>query len=372
MNKSVFDLFTQGPLWIIESWIFVIFMALVFTCSPAIWVNKDITLPPAYELKADHPFADTSTLTIPAHEGERSHGAKLTPRLVGSILLNIATRASCHPYLPATLFGCLFLLSGIVIGFQITHDRLVALFIGLIFSGLYATSACFSINLMPKPFDGVVIGLLGLTLISIQRPWLLATTSFLSCWSDERAVLSLLFIAVVVLSWPSVNIQKKLRQCSIIALSIVSYVATRLVITFALGWQVPDISYIGDNIQLSLLFAQVAAWLCFKGGWIPIVYVLFVLHKQQAYMRLALISCAILLAIVSCLIVLDASRASAFAFPLIPACFALLTDSGTDKRDMRIIAGVSAVVTLLSPNYEIIIGVAVKWLRPFPFFIFLK
>ena len=84
-------------------------------------------MPPAYELKAREPFADTSRLAIPDNPYERSHGSKLTPRVAGSLLLHLAFRAGVNPYVPATAMGFLFLISGIAAGRQITGDRTVGL-----------------------------------------------------------------------------------------------------------------------------------------------------------------------------------------------------------------------------------------------------
>ena len=136
-----------GRFWWLGYLVIVMVAAAVFTSVPSVLVDEKVVLPPAYELKAQHPLADTSQLTVPAHLGERSHGAKLTPRLAGSILLHWATRLSLNPYVPATMFGILFLLSGILIGHQVTGDRLVGFFMGLAFAGLYATAASFTVGI---------------------------------------------------------------------------------------------------------------------------------------------------------------------------------------------------------------------------------
>ncbi|MCJ8331998.1 MAG: hypothetical protein HRT89_19735, partial [Lentisphaeria bacterium] len=78
--------------WIFKSLLIVSFAAVVFSSAPAVFFQKDIQLPPAYELKSQKPFADTSKLTIPPHDGERSHGAKLTPRLLGSVSLWLSSK----------------------------------------------------------------------------------------------------------------------------------------------------------------------------------------------------------------------------------------------------------------------------------------
>jgi hypothetical protein len=375
VKNSALDILISGHFWMLKCFIAVLIIAVFFTCAPAILFNKDISLPPAYELKAQHPFADISTLTIPENAGERSHGAKLTPRLIGSLLLHLATTLSWHPYTPATLFGLFFLFSGIQIGYQITSDRLVGLFLGITFSGLYATSACFSFNLSPKPFDGIALGLLGLTLISTKRQWLLAILSFLSCWTDERAILALSFIAFLVISSPELDKRVKFSRCLTIAGSILTYLITRVIFSYAFRWGIPDMSMVGIiDTRLQLLFSPLAAWSCFKGGWIAIIFAVWILYTQQDCTQLFLLLGSVVLAIVSCVLVLDISRASSFAFPLIPVSYSLLKGKGFNPRELRIIAGAGAAISLLAPNFEILMGNPVlQWLPPLlPIFHLLK
>ncbi len=125
---------------------------------------------------------------------------KLTPRLFSSVMLFLATKLSLHPYVPATIGGVLYLLSGIVVGYRVTDDRATALLIGMMLAGLYTTNACFSMNFAPKPFDGIALGMVAVTMMLIDRPWLFAVSAYVTCWTDERAILSLGLITLVVIS----------------------------------------------------------------------------------------------------------------------------------------------------------------------------
>jgi hypothetical protein len=364
VNDSLLTAFTAGRFWMAKCTLTALLASLMLSTAPAVFVNRDIPLPPAYALKAQKPFADTATLTIPEHPGERSHGAKLTPRLVGSVLLYLVSSVSLHPYWPATVFGLLFLLSGIRIGYRLSEDRVIGLFTGLLFAGLYASSACFSLNWMPKPFDGVAIGLLGLTMISIERQWLLGLMALLSCWADERAVLSLVFIAVLVLVWPSFDHRTRLMRCLALAGGVLTYLLTRALLTYALAWQNPDLGMIGMDAELAFLSLPLAAWSGFEGGWIAILFAAWVLYGQRQHTRLALLAGSVTIAVLACLLVLDISRVGSFVFPLIPVSLALLQGQGVSRRDLRLVTAAAALVTLMAPNFEIIAGVAVKWLAP--------
>ena len=364
MNDSRIAGLGEGNYWVLLCLILVSIAAVVFSAAPAVVVKRKVTLPPAYELKAEQPLADTSTLTVPEQIGERSHGAKLTPRLAGSMLLHLARTFSLHPYTPATLFGIVFLLSGILVGYQISDDRLVGLFLGLTFSGLYATSACFSVNWMPKPFDGIALGLLGLTMISLKKRSLLAIMSFLSCWADERAILSLFFIALILAAWPKWERKEKLSRLLIIVASIFLYLVSLALVSWTLGWHPLDMGMIGLQPRLACVFAPLAAWSCFEGAWIVIILAMWSMYEKRENLWLCLLIGSVLLAVSSCVLVLDVSRASSFAFPLIPLSCVLLKRAEISQRELRIVIAGAAVVSLLAPNFEIVEGVAVKCLLP--------
>jgi hypothetical protein len=358
-------LLTGGRYWALKCLAVATVAALLFATAPAIFVNGTIDLPPAYELKAQQPFADTAPLTVPEHPGERAHGAKLTPRLTGSILLYIADKLGQHPYLPATLFGLLFLLSGILTGERISGDRSVGLFIGLIYAGLYATSACFALNWMPKPFDGIAIGLLGLTVYAATRgPLWLALAAFLSCWTDERALLTLLLVGALIAALPALERQARTRLWLAVGTAILAYFVSRLALALLLDWQQPDVAMVGMELPLAVLFAPLAAWTSFEGGWVLIAVAAWLLSSGGDSKGLRLLLGATLMAVIACLLVLDISRVSSFVFPVIPLALALLVGRSLPARDLRLLTGSAAVVTLLAPNFEIIAGVTVKWLPP--------
>jgi len=356
------NILTSGRFWVVKCLALAFVCGLIFSYAPSVIVHRNVELPPAYTLKANHPFADTSQLKEPAHEGERLHGAKLTPRITGSILLWISNRASFHPYLPASLFGFIFLASGIIVAYRITSDRVSACLMGLLFAGLYTSSACFSINWMPKPFDGVAIGLLGLSAACRNRPWFLLLSCFAACWTDERAIQGMLLLAVLFHAWPNEEKDLRYRPLFLIGGAVVMYIATRILVAMTLGWHSPDMNLMNPPLKLVVSFAQLAAWTSFEGGWLIISSALLLMASAKEYLRLGVLSCAIVLAIVTSLIVIDTSRVGAFSFPLILAALAHLQHAKLPPSQIRHILGFSALITLLAPNYEIIVGVAVKWL----------
>lgn len=160
MIRALYQWLTSGTFWWLKCWGCCLLAAFTFSCVPAVWMYPEVTLPPAYELKSSDPLADTSLLTEPVHEGERSHGAKLTPRLVGSYALLLTKRLEMHPYWPATIGGALVLLAGVLTGWRVSgtpelRDRGTGLWAGLVVAGLYTTNDCFAMNHGAKPFDGV-------------------------------------------------------------------------------------------------------------------------------------------------------------------------------------------------------------------------
>ena len=372
MIFSALESFTAGRFWMSRSLLALILATVLFNCAPAMLVSRQVELPPAYELKSQHPLADTSLLTVPSHPGERSHGAKLTPRLVGSILLFGTARLSLHPYLPATLGGIAFLLSGLIVGYRLSGDRVIGLLIGATFAGLYASAACFAVNWMPKPFDGIALGLAALTAALLESAWPFAFTAFLSCWTDERAIVSLGLIAVLILFWPGLEVRHKQARGAVLGGVVVAYAASRIVLARALQWHFPDTSLLGPANPITVRFTVLAAWTCFKGGWIALAVASWMLLRKGAYLLLGLLGVSVGFTIASCLVVADISRAGSFAFPLIAVAFAVLAGQRAKPRAMRRIAAACAVVSLLVPNFEIIAGVGVRWLVPLPLHCFFR
>jgi Flp pilus assembly protein TadD len=366
MIFSTLDTFTAGRFWMSRCLMALVIVTVLFNCAPAVLVNREMELPPAYELKSQHPLADTSLLTVPKHPGERSHGAKLTPRLAGAILLFLAAKLSLHPYVPATLGGIAFLLSGLVVGYRLSADRVIGLLVGVTFAGLYTSAACFAVNWMPKPFDGVAFGLLGLTAASMAmgRVWLFALTAFLSCWTDERAIVSLGLIALLILFWPGLDAKGRQVRCLVLGGAVAAYALSRFILAQALHWRPPDTSLVGSALPVNLNFSLWAVWTCFKGGWIPLAVASWMLLRSQAYLQLGLLAGSVALAIASCLLVADISRAGSFAFPLIPVALVVLKRQAASRPAIRMVAAACAVVSLLMPNFEIIGGIGVKWLPP--------
>ncbi|MAI35509.1 MAG: hypothetical protein CBE00_12800 [Planctomycetaceae bacterium TMED240] len=330
---------TAGPFWICKAWLLSLFAALSFSCVPTIfrdgvgWDDANPPLPPAYELKADQPLADTAELTIPEDPGARSHGAKLTPRVFSAGCLFIVKQLNLHPYLPASLGGCLFLLSGIISGYSITGDRKLALGVSLILAGLYASNACFSMNFEPKPFDGVAIGMVAVTLMLINRPILFSASAFLTCWTDERAIMSLVLIGITV--FLLINMDTKVRQNRgwMLAGAILSYIISRKLLEAI--WSPTDLSMLGENLLTSTAYFQLAGWSCFEGAWILLAMAVWKSWQNRSPLVSFGIVIVALGCIGSCLIVLDVSRASCFAFPLIFAALASLTPERKNEESPK-------------------------------------
>lgn len=324
--------------------------------------GRPVPLPPAYELKAKHPFADTSRLTTPENPYERSHGNKLTPRLAGSVLLHVSARVGGHPYLMASIFGFLFLMSGVIVGYQISGDRIVGLFTGLLYSGLYAAATSFAVTWAPKPFDGIALGLLGLTLVAMRRPGWMATCAVLACWTDERSIISLCFVGLAVAWWPSLPPRGRMVRWGLLGGAVATYVAIRLLLLRGLISQQPETSFLGFGFRTYYPYIQLAGWTCLEGGWILVAYVGWRLHRDRARREMVLLGGALALAVASAFVALDVSRGCAFAFPLIPAVLARLKTCPAGQDRVRLLMGMGALVTLLAPNFEIIMGSAVRYI----------
>lgn len=371
-NVITIKAFTTGRYWIAKCLALSFVCGLLFSYAPSVIVHRNVELPPAYALKAKHPFADTSQLTEPAHEGERLHGAKLTPRITGSIFLWLSNREGLHPYLPATLFGFIYLVSGVITAYNITGDRESGCLMGLLFAGLYASSACFSINWMPKPFDGIALGLLGLSAVFRNMSYALLPICFLACWTDERVIQGVFLLAVLFQAWPEADRNSRLRPIFVMLTSVLLYVLTRLLLAVVLRWHSPDGNLMSPTLKLAISFAQLSAWSSFEGGWLLIGIALSVLVRERLYFQLIILLISAVFSITASLIVLDTSRVGAFSFPLILAAVAHLQRAHLDRSQIRLIIGIGAALSLLAPNHEIIAGMAVKWLPPYIVYVLLS
>jgi len=333
--------------------------------------ESSIALTPAYELKANNPLADTAMLTVPPQAGERSHGAKLTRRLTGSILLYLTTQMGINPYWPSTIGGAFLLLSGIVVGERVTRDRQVGLFLGLSIAGLYATNACFCVNVSPKPFDGIALGLIAACFLT-QRSSIQLPLAFFACWADERAILGILCLAaysffseegaghsILRASW---------KPCSV----VVAYLVTRWFLGLVLNWQPADASMLGGSvIRTTLPYWQVAFWTGLEGGGILVLIALLSEGRNRAGRFILVL--LLLVFITANLLVIDISRGAAFTFPLIfVALSAIQRNSGTQIEIIRRLVMASALVSLSCPNLEVMAEIIFRPLPTLPVELWLR
>jgi tetrahydromethanopterin S-methyltransferase subunit F len=358
MLSRVVESITSGPIWWLKAWVVSLVAAFAFSCVPAVWMYENPELPPAYELKRQDPLADTSKLTIPEHPGERSHGAKLTPRVFGAWMLHLSAKISNHPYWAATLGGLLFLLAGVLVGKKLTDDRISGLLCGFLFAGLYTSNACFSVNHGPKPFDGIAIGMVALTLLLMDIPWLMGVAAFFACWTDERAIVALVLIGCLIHVRLRHTKGANVMPTLVLVASVAAYVVSRVFMGRLYQWNPSDVSMIGDNLLASFSYAQMAAWTALEGGWMLAAALVLAMSRCEMRGDLVRLVVAGISAIATCIMVLDISRATAFIFPWILGLVAGIRSLEDDPQRMRRLLGFAAVVSLVASNVEIISSIA--------------
>jgi hypothetical protein len=352
------DTLLTSKYWQIYSLALAYFTMVFFTCAPSVMISSELELPFAYQLKADNPLADTAAVFMDPKDGESFHGYKLSPRILGSSLLWAAQALNLHPYLPASIFGLLYLLSGIIVSYQITQNKRIAFFMGLLFAGLPAASASFAVTWMPKPFDGIAIGLVALSILVRKQPYFLLASGFLACWTDERSILGLFYLMVLSLIESKKQPRDQLSKLAIIPLSILLYAISRLFLSHLLEWKSPDTSYMLLDLPSWLGFAQLAAWVPFEGSWILIISALAA--GTSRHIRL-LLSSLVILPVLTIFLALDLTRNAAFCFP---AIFIFLYTLWQSKQQEKVpqMAALAATLTLLSPNLEVIVNSIVRWI----------
>lgn len=357
--------------WLAGGLVTCVVATVVFSCAPVLLLGRPTALSAAYQAKSQNPFTDTTTVAEPL-PGERSHSAKLTPRVFGSILLAAARATGQHPYLPASLFGLVFLLSGLVVGTRLTGDRWLGLALGLTYAGLYAAADCFAVNLGPKPFDGIAIGLVGLVTMMLPHPGLMATAAFLALWTDERTAVALGLVAVLIAAWPDASPRQRQKLWAALATAVLAYAISRAVTAIACGWAPPDMSDVlvlrgpraAPIATYLATYWNIGTWLCCEGAWCLVGVAIWRLWQTGRKPFAGVFGAAAIAAVASCFVVLDVSRASSYAFPLIPAAYAVLAADTDGRRMLPVLAAAATGTTLLAPNFEVVIGYTVRYIQP--------
>lgn len=144
-----------------------------------------------------------------------------------------------------------------------------------------------------------------------------------------------------------------------------AYGLTRWLMARLLSWQTPDSNLMTPSFKWGFSFAQLAIWITYEGGWILVGAAAWELTRiPMSKGRLLLFLGAVVLSCLTGLVVLDTSRVAAFSFPLLLAALAILSRSLT-RGELRRMLMWAAGLTVLAPNFEVIIGMAVKWLPPY-------
>lgn len=330
-----------------------------FGSAPSAFFPGEVNLTPAYEQKIINPFCDTSKPEIAElteHSGERSHGNKLTPRIIPALAINVTNRINLSPYAPAFLGGIVLLLSGWAIAYSITLDRAIARATMLLYSGLFACSGCFTVFGNAKPFDGVAIGLLAIASAFTFRPFLLVVFSFLALWCDERSMVGLAIIAATAISTKEGPIKSRLTTLTPLVIATIFYAVSRMVVAAVFDWNHSDFSFLGLSVMGKQMdVPQLALWIPVEGAWLIIIAIL----HHHAYIRPSLrtlvwIGLVFLASIGSIFLALDTSRSSSYLFPLIPFFLVWLRKTDLPIDTQRKLMGLAALVTILSPNLGIV------------------
>lgn len=174
----------SGSGWQLKVLLFCWLFGACFSYNLEWVVPSGIPLPRAYEEKSLRPLVPVDTENWTGHEGEISHGKKINTRLAGSLLLWLGVKAGLTPYAVSSCFGLLFLFCFLRSSFRAVPDRWSAFLFCLMVTGLFASSSAFAVTFMPKPFDGIALGFLGLALLPHLGLVFLGT--FLGGWTDER------------------------------------------------------------------------------------------------------------------------------------------------------------------------------------------
>ena len=290
------------------------------------------------------------------------NGAKLTPRVLPAVFIKFSVWLGLSFAWPATIGGIALIGAVIFYVYRTTDDLLTCFYAGLCMAGNQVCSNCFSLLFEFKPFDGVALGLVGLTLAaSCVSPIATGLLAFCSLWSDERSLISLMLIATVLFIVKPADASRSHRLLFSIGLALVGYIISRPMISWLAGWGSQDLSMLGTSVlSATLPFSGLVPWLSLEGAVILVIAVFRELSSRQEWYRSAVLAAALALAWASCLVVLDISRACCFLFVVIPLSIYLLSTFSVSRQELRRLTLYSAAISILAPNIYVIAGVVLN------------
>jgi hypothetical protein len=144
-----------------------------------------------------------------------------------------------------------------------------------------------------------------------------------------------------------------------------AYFASRLAVAHFCG-----ISTTTTGLGLKLGLQQInnfpaGAWTALEGGWLLVLAATVVLVRQRRFLFLTMNLAAIAIVLLVSMCVVDITRSMAYSLPALFVALDVLSEV-ENVPDLRCLCGVSALVSILSPNYYVHMQKQILWNVPLP------
>ena len=353
--------FTAGRLWVAKSTVLCILFTLVIAGGFGFETFRDGYFDAYYE-KIQHPLQDL-TLTYPAG----SHEAKLNARLTVPVVLHVLG-LHARWVLPALTISAVvaILFLSCLLAFQITGNRVVALFVALEVSSTYTGSFGWIMA-----YDAVALTLVACLLLA-QIPWYLrGILVFAAAFTDERGLIASLFVFPFLAAKENTGWRKSINRDNVAcAAAVVLYFIARLWLQYGVGMN-STLKGVGPgSFAGNVGYWHAGLWFALEGGWLFVILALLSLLVRKQYVRLVLFLIPTFGLLAGSFMNGDVLRSTAYLFPALFLSLQILREHETD-RTLVLYTLVALFASVIAGNYNIYVG-KITWFMPVPVYLFNK
>lgn len=309
------------------------------------------------QLKFDHPLlASGRFFPLISHEG------KLTFRLTVPVLAHLLHLGRNGILILSAILGGVLLFTVLTLAYEITCDRQIAFLLTLATACTWSGLTAFH-DLRGGYYDAIALCLL-LAAMSARSPILVGIAAFLASWADERAFIALPLLIAFFVFKARLSKQRLTPPLTALILAGVAYLVTRGYLTVTQSY---SLNTAGIGLTVLLQQARVlplGIWAGIGGGWILLVYSLWILWRAKQYLALAGLMGAVIPLIGTAAIVSDITRSAAYCLPAVIVALAVLRAHVSLRGLSGLVLAVTAISFLVPTAY--CEGTHIFWLYPLP------
>ena len=365
---AIAERLTRGRAWRVKVLFFAVALSY-FMAFPSIDVIRSSEFDrtwTALQRQFDAPFE-------PRVYEPQSHEAKTALRLTVPVFAHIVGIGQRGALVLQILSGVVVLWLALDVAFAATGDRATAALCAIGLATTFPGVAAFADDYRGL-FDGVAYALL-LASMRIRSAPVVAACVFLAAYTDERALISSVLIAMWWWVRGEAADQARLgrrpvREWSPIAAILVAWVAyafTRrwLVMEAGLSTPVGTAAHVGATTFITQIAGfPFAAWTALETLWVPVVAAIVVLAVRDRWAELAVLTLTIVAVLVAANSVTDVTRSAGYVFPALFVAVAVLRASEGVGRLRSLMATCSALAVIVPTYYT---GMnEIRWFLPAP------